>query len=102
MSFTYITATFVALCRPTVSSVSFRAGFLSLRRTREVFILSVSTKASFAPFMLFSTVGSETLLPVFERTSKVSAAPGPSKTTAQQPFTRSSETSESPSRRFTE
>ena len=47
------------LLRPTLLSISFSFGEQMRRRTSAVFNRSISTKESLAPFMDFSSVGSE-------------------------------------------
>ena len=83
-----ITATRVPDLRPTVLSMSFSFGVHILRRTRAVFVRSVSTKESFAPFSAFSSVGSDMARVFSERTSKHSAVCSVSKITAQCPCVR--------------
>ena len=82
------TATAVPLLRPTVVWYSFSAGVHRRRRTSAVFTRSVSTKASLPPLTVFSTVGGPTARVLVPRTSKQTAAPRASKTTAQHPPSR--------------
>ena len=49
----------VRLLRPTVVSYSRKSGVRRCRRTRDVLLRTVSTKASFGPFTEFSTAGAE-------------------------------------------
>ena len=95
------TATSVPLRRPTTVWRSLRVGVRSRRRTREVLVRSVSTKASLAPLMVFSAAGGEIERLSVLRTSKLTAFCVLSNTTAQQPCSRSFATSSGFSRRRT-
>ena len=71
--------------RPTVLSTTFSLGEHMRRRTSAVLTRSVSTKESFAPFMDFSSVGSDTARVLSDFTSKHSAVCSVSNITAQCP-----------------
>ena len=68
MPSTYNTSTGVTDCRPTTCSSIFSSGARNRRRTREVFVRTLSTKESRAPFTSGSFSGSDT-----ERFSSVPA-----------------------------
>ena len=93
MPSTYSTATVVSDCRPTTVCCSFSAGVCSLRRTSEVLMRSVSTKASLEPLTDFSIVGSDTARTFDVRTSNVTALRCASNTSATEPLVRSDTTS---------
>ena len=85
----YTTATVVSDCRPTTVWRSFSAGVCSRRRTSEVLMRSVSTKASFAPLTDFSIVGSDTARTFAVRASNVTALRCASNRSAAEPMVRS-------------
>ena len=88
-----IMATRVLLFRPMLLSTSFSLGEQIRRRTRDVFIRSVSTKESLPPLRDFSRVGSDMERTLEVRTSKHSASFNVSNTMAQWPWVRSLTTS---------
>ena len=81
----YNISTFVFVSEPSIVSQSLSVGFPTRRRRSAVFTRTDSTKASFAPSTLFSTVGASTLRLSPVLTSKVSAVRSPSKTSAAYP-----------------
>ena len=81
----YNISTLVFVSEPSIVSQSLSDGFPTRRRRSAVFTRTDSTKASFAPSTLFSTVGAFTPRLSTLLTSKVSAVLSPSRTSAAYP-----------------
>ena len=101
MPSTYNTSTGVRDCRPTICSSTFSSGARNRRRTRDVLVRTLSTKASLAPFTSGSFSGLDTDRFSSVPADRVSTLSFPGKNRATAPSIRSKITWSARSRLWT-